>query len=635
MRHLLYAFLGITTVCYAAWGQDVSEGADTAANGRVLPEVTVEAPRLEAFSAGHKVVALTEGVREATAAQSMADLLAQQSSVFVKNYGPGQLASLSVRGTGASHTAVLWNGFPLNSPMLGQLDLSLVPVALTDEVDLQYGGGGALFGSGALGGSLHLRNQPHFGRGVSVGTRTTLGSFGYQHHTAEATVSHQRWSTSLKLLHQRAENNFPIPGTERRQPHARLRQTHLLLDNYLRIQTNQLLSLRLWSGQSDRDLPPVRGQERSVAEQDDGFLRLSAEWQQQGERMQWQVRSAWFHERLDYQDSVAGTDSRSRSQSATTEAEGTMRIGERGEWNLGVNHNYTRATTASYGPEAPQRHRTAGFTSFRYKTDPWDVVASLREERYGAGQWTPLVPSLGATWHHFESWMLRGNVTRVYRIPTFNDLFWQPGGNPDLRPENGWSGELGTHLTKAWLGWQGELDLTGFSHHIEDWILWLPQRGGYWTPVNVRRVWSRGLEAEGALQRAWGDWQAKLSGSYHYTRSTNRNATSESDYSQGKQLIYVPLHQASGQFRVDYRAWKLGGLYQFTGYRYITSDNSAFLPGYGTSHVWASWAWRYHSLRGHVSGRIDNLWNQAYEVVEARPMPGRSAQLGLTIYFTH
>ena len=102
-----------------------------------------------------------------------------ESPIFIKSYGLGSLATTSFRGGSASHTAILWNGFNLGSPMNGQLDLSLVPVSLANNVSIQYGGAGALWGSGAVGGAILLNSEPEFDQGLTVDAGTAFGSARY------------------------------------------------------------------------------------------------------------------------------------------------------------------------------------------------------------------------------------------------------------------------------------------------------------------------------------------------------------------------------------------------------------------------------------------------------------------------
>ena len=90
---------------------------------------------------------------------SLADQLTREGGLFIKSYGPGSLSTLSLRGSNASQTAVLWNGINICSPMLGLFDLTLIPTFLIDQATIQYGGSGASLGSGAIGGALHLDSK--------------------------------------------------------------------------------------------------------------------------------------------------------------------------------------------------------------------------------------------------------------------------------------------------------------------------------------------------------------------------------------------------------------------------------------------------------------------------------------------
>ncbi|MCK4630414.1 MAG: Plug domain-containing protein, partial [Bacteroidales bacterium] len=92
--------------------------------------------------------------------RNLSELLAENTHLFIKTYGQGGLATSSLRGASASHTIVTWNGVNINSPMLGQLDFSLIPASFLDEVEVFYGAGSIRDYSGALGGSINLINEP-------------------------------------------------------------------------------------------------------------------------------------------------------------------------------------------------------------------------------------------------------------------------------------------------------------------------------------------------------------------------------------------------------------------------------------------------------------------------------------------
>ena len=142
-----------------------------------LHSVEISAER-EAIEALKPLVAkkLDTLVLQSKSTSSVSDLLIQHSPVFIKTYGPGGTSTASFRGTTASHTLVLWNGFQLNAPTLGQVDFSTIPVFLADDVSLNWGSGTSN-NSGGLGGAVNIDNKSHFGDGFKLDVKKTYGSF--------------------------------------------------------------------------------------------------------------------------------------------------------------------------------------------------------------------------------------------------------------------------------------------------------------------------------------------------------------------------------------------------------------------------------------------------------------------------
>ena len=214
-------------------------------------------------------------------------------------------------------------------------------------------------------------------------------------------------------------------------------------------------------------------------------------------------------------------------------------------------------------------------------------------------------------------------------MPTLNDLYWQPGGNPELKAERGWSQELG--LESAWSDATRRLtfSITAFNRNIDDWILWTPDaEAGYWSAANVASVWSRGLETR--LDGAWHrkDWRIQLRLGYDYIRSTNQRALERPRIEPGEQLIYTPEHQAFGRLSIAWRDWSLTYRHTYSGpVQTPTEPLSGYQLGYGQ----LQWQLRRKGFWGTLFLRAENLWNAAYRVVERRPMPGRHYRAGLRL----
>ena len=146
-----------------------------------------------------KTVFLIDSISKTTS-KSVSDLLEKNSSIFIKKYGKGQLSSISIRGTGASHTQIYWNGFKINSPTLGQTDLSLLPLFFLQEANVNYGSSSILDGSGGLGGSVQLKNSVKWKNGLHFILRKEFASFSNSVSKYGISYGNNRIFYQLKIL---------------------------------------------------------------------------------------------------------------------------------------------------------------------------------------------------------------------------------------------------------------------------------------------------------------------------------------------------------------------------------------------------------------------------------------------------
>src|SRR5690554_3664885 len=126
-----------------------------------LPEVILSDTKLIHFSKGFKLEKLADSVAKRNPS-SLTDVLRYNSAVYFKENGNGMVSSPSFRGTNAAQTAVIWNGININSIFTGQTDFNTISPLSYDEITIRSGGGGVQYGSGAVGGSIHLNNDFSF-----------------------------------------------------------------------------------------------------------------------------------------------------------------------------------------------------------------------------------------------------------------------------------------------------------------------------------------------------------------------------------------------------------------------------------------------------------------------------------------
>ncbi len=143
-----------------------------------LQQITIQDFPEAKYAVGVSEIKLDSAVLELFQFGTMADLMQQATPVYIKGRGVGNLASISFRGTGAEHTAVLWNGININSPSLGQSDFYNLPNVGFSEITIHAGAGGALFGTDAIGGTINLRSKPTWKEGLILDVAQLAGSFG-------------------------------------------------------------------------------------------------------------------------------------------------------------------------------------------------------------------------------------------------------------------------------------------------------------------------------------------------------------------------------------------------------------------------------------------------------------------------
>jgi iron complex outermembrane receptor protein len=270
----------------------------------------------------------------------------------------------------------------------------------------------------------------------------------------------------------------------------------------------------------------------------------------------------------------------------------------------------------------------------------WAISFLFRSELYD-GQLIGIIPSFGT-----EYWLdkkqlssLKINLSRNYHQPSLNDLYWLPGGNSDLMPEDGFSGDLAF----VYKGKEGNATFSGqvtaFASLIDNWIVWQPSATGayYWEANNLRKVFARGAEiqASGQFQVA-NAIRFNLRGNYSHSATSNIDAVPSVDESRGKQLIYIPKHKANLFAEADFKDYYLKINAPFTGKRYTSSNNvesdyEKVLNPYWLVNLTAGKKFNWKRLQAEVSLNIENLANEDYMAILWRPMPGRYYSLTVQI----
>jgi iron complex outermembrane receptor protein len=617
MLSLLFAFAFLTQ---APLSQDTVK----------LTEVEVYAPAVDRYAQGHKVICWTKKELTVFHGKSLADLLQEQSPIFVRQYGAGMLASPSFRGTSAGHTAIFWNGLPINSPSLGQSDLSILPISAIDQISLQFGSAGALFGNEAIGGSVHLESKSSFGDGLKVGLSQQVGSFGMFNTQLSAGYSSTNLSSKTRVYREFSKNTFSYKdlgrfGTpEVKEDHAQFEQIGLVQDLAWNLTARNQLKAAIWWNKTNREIQPVMGS-NSLDQQEDQSVRAVLDYYHFGKNSIWNLKTGLV------KDNQVFNKSLNQTRQYFVSGDWDQTFSEKWNTKLGIRFTLSKGKLSTYTAD-DSRVELYQSTTF-HPNQKLELSLNLRQLVY-AGIFAPFTPNLGMNWVFWKSAsqkvVLKSSLGKGFKVPTLNDRFWEPGGNPQLLPEESVSGEIGIIWSKSGkISWSNEL--TYYRMNVDNWIIWLP-KGSFWSPTNIKKVNNRGIEYQGNLSGTLHSWSWSLNASYTYSKATTQKGIDENDQSVGKQLPYTPQHQANAKIQVTKSAFSGFVSTYYVGQRSVTADNPRMMPSYQLFNLGA----RYDQLsigklQIPVTFQVNNLLNTDYQVLYLRAMPGISYQFNLTI----
>jgi vitamin B12 transporter len=590
-----------------------------------LKEVSVYGLPVTSYAIGSKVERITGGEL-----MTLSGSLQGNPSLYLKSYGNNQLSTLSLRGTTASQTAVLWRGININSPTLGQTDLSLIPMFFFDEASLHYGNSSSLYGSDAIGGSILLgQAQPTFASKFNTSFTQIAGSFGKLATGIKTEYGGNRWQFRTKGYWSSVENNFsyysPAIGFRKNQTHAAVKNYGVDQQIDFKISEKQWLSAEAMYTHNFREIQPPTTNDQADETLRDKHLRSAITYQHDFRSTTLSTTAAYVLSDQDYTNDVT-TNVKSHHVAALINLDHS--VNSKTNLRYGASYNYYTALSPNYTQIADNRADL--FAS--YKLTPTDRLAvnvnarqSFYEDRYA-----PFAPTVGSEFKILRGENRKLNVRaqagRGFRVPTLNDRYWKPGGNPDLKPEQSYQVETGVEFIYNRAETTFQFSAGGYRSWIRNMIVWVDQNL-FWAPVNFQDVKVTGLET--AL-RCKGKLNAvQLEAVLSYSRVRSLNQDFQNLQTHNKQLPYVPEHNFKTDLSAHFHEWIAGFRYAYTGVRETTIDNAEYLqlPDFDLLDFSIQKKFAVNRWSFSLKADANNLLNTYYENLKNRAMPGRNYQL--------
>lgn len=580
-------------------------------------EIQLSISKVKDFSKGYSTSTISDSliIRDI---KSLTNILRFNSFIYFKEEGLGMVSSPSFRGTNSSQTAVLWNGININSQLLGQVDFNAISSNSYDNIIVRSGGGSVLFGSGAVGGTVHLENTIDFVKNMEHKFIGNYGSFDTKHLSYQFKKSSSKTHLNIGLGYNASENDYKFLNSNLVNENGSF--FNLNTDVNFGYQFNKKSNIKLFANvfSSDRNISRTLNAPSNDS-YEDFTLRNLVEWNYNlSPRELLSAKFAYVFDQFSFFDNNTNKNvfSSGKTKRKISKLDYANSISSKLLFNGIIELENTSATGNAIG----EQNRTI-FTSIvslnHQLAEKLSYGVQVRKD-YLKDFNTPFLYSLGIEYQFDKNYTLSFNTSKNFRIPTFNDLYWQPGGNPNLKPENSYQFEIGNTFYRK----NFNLQLNAFYIKTSDLIQWLPNNNAIWSPVNVNETENYGLETSVQQQFYYGLHTFNFNVNYSFTIAKNVETN--------QQLFLVPKHRAN--FLVDYNYKNITIFYQ-----QLINDQVSFLvdtiPLFTIANIGVDYQFKTPKIKPTVGFKINNIYNTFYQNTLNRPMPGINFQITTIINF--
>ena len=586
----------------------------------------------------------------------VADALHRIPGVTLRDYGgAGGMKTVSVRGFGAKHTGVSYDGVMLSDCQSGEIDLSRYSLDNVDHLSLVIGDNDDIFIPARNAASSAVLNvqtigMPTADRRPHLTAQLKAGSFGYfcPFLRYEQNLSEQ-FALSAVGEYTYAENDYSYvlengdQLIKERRTNSKMNTGHGELNFVWNPDASNRLCGKFYYYDNDRQLPGQVHYYTNVSKETlhdrniFGQLHYLARFRN-GWALKWIAKYNW--NASIYEDPLTPNrynDASYWQREAYTSMAVLYAPTEKWTFDYSGDYSYNNLTSSSDRTidNHPFRYTILQSATVKYRSGRVTALARLLYSLYlndaesgpSAKNMRRLSPSVSLSYRLLEdeNLFLRASYKNIFRSPTFNESYYYHMGSPDLLPETTDQYNLGVTWSKTRGAVGVQMTVDGYYNHVKDMIVAVPYNMFIWTCVNVGKVNVLGADVTASASCRLGERQdLQLSGGYSYQQAENKTNPASPFY--GNQIAYMPKH--SGSIALGWENPWLSLSLHGSGVSSRWANNQHY-EGTEIAGYWDMGLTAYHIFvlgEQQVEARLDvkNIFNEQYEIVRFYPMPGRS-----------
>ncbi|HVI44082.1 MAG TPA: TonB-dependent receptor [Chitinophaga sp.] len=597
---------------------------------------------------------------------SVADAVRYFSGVQLKDYGGiGGLKTINVRSMGSQHTAVFYDGLMISNAQNGQVDLSKFTLDNIDAISLYNGQSNNIFQTArafSAGNVLYLTSKtPQFSGNETWHGKASIktGSSGLINPSLlwQQKLS-DRISSTVSAEWVNANGRYKYRMKDLEYDSTAFRQNGNINAYRLEAGLNGTLrdsstwNLKYYYYNSSRGLPGavVANKYKYGQHLNDQDMFAQASWKKEVPGrfgLMANVKySNFFNVYIDpeYLNEARYLDNYYRQQEIYASVAGKYNLTS--YWGAALATDMIINTMGSNIRRFAEPTRYTELVSlasrlhFKQLEVQGNILATIVDESVkaynGAGSKREYTPAVSAAWQPIpgKNLWLRAFYKNIFRMPTFNDLYYTYIGNNNLRPEFVKQYDAGFTYTTALRGkWQYiSIQADGYYNNVRDKIVAQPAENLFgWMMMNIGKVVIKGAEVNvNTAFMPLHNMTLNMSLSYTYQDARDMT-TGKGGYNYGEQIPYTPWHSGALTAGLDWRAFTFNYSFLYTGERYFQKRNTPdnYMPSWYTSDISASWTIR----RVKFSAELNNMLDQQFDVVRNFPMPGRNYRITMNIHY--